>query len=383
MIGVGGGLVIHADGKRVSIDVISDVIGAELADAALFSVYRYQRLSPQASAEIVKAAYRYYSQSYGFIPYFGSVKIRPRRREDTTQFCSRLVAHAYRCAGYSLTTLADARVLPLDLYRICQSDEWRDVTAEFIEEGFSPDVEHALAGIGMEEICGMNLQDFLKRSGQTMREASALQRDFLHMQHKSLRDRLHVEGLLSQYVSLQFDLAKATRIAPDSMDEPVTGWVEKVLAQLPALLDLAALPDVGLLVAPSPERLMIAGEETNDLPTFVGLPAPAVVQQMRCASETVRIYAYLLLAELGMSVIATQFTQDVRFQPFRDIGIKYAKAFLAVVPVVDDLPARLSAASKGFLWVESESDRETCRGLCDTVIKLLQATDLFRRHNTS
>jgi hypothetical protein len=379
MLGVGGGLVIHADGKRVSIDVISDVIHPEMNDVARFVVYRHQQLSISSTADIVKAAYRYYSQSYGFTPYFGRPVDTPRRKEDTTQFCSRLVAHAYRTAGHQLTTLADNRVLPLDLYRICQSAEWRDVTSDFVKNAFSDKVAQALGEVGLKTFNGVSLQDIFAQSEQVMREAASTQREFLHLQHKSLKDQLNFEAMLVKYVSLQFDLANASLMKPDSMSERVADWVKCVLTQLPALLDLAQLPDVEHLVTGAPNRLMIGGQELSGASAFVGQPAPAVVQQMQEEREVIRIYAYLLLANIGVLTIASWLTRDVKFERFASVGVKFGKKFLAVVPLIDRLVERLAETREGFLWIESEENRKTCRELCESIIDVLQLINVVRR----
>lgn len=381
MIGIGGGLVIHADGKLVTIDVISDIIRPEMDDAAHFVVYRHQLLPPKSTANVVKAAYRYYSQSYGFAPYFGRAVDRPRRKEDTTQFCSRLIAHAYRTAGHELTKLTDNRVLPLDLFRICQGAEWCDVTAEFVEEDISEEVTKTLGKTDLDTVVGMSLEHFLARSEQTMRKAASVQREFLHMQHKSLRNRLNMEEALAEYVRLQLETAYVSLKVPDSMDESDIGWVKSVLAQLPALLDLALVPDIECLVTRVQNRLMIAGEESNDQIAFVGLPAPAVVQQMRVSTEVTRIYAYLLLADLGMRTIASWLTQSAEHERFTAVGQRYGEGLLAVVPLVDRLAERLAETSQGFLWVDSESDRTVCRGHCDSLLRVLQQIDVVRRRD--
>lgn len=378
MIGVGGGLVIHADGKQVSVDVISDVILPEMNDAARFVVYRHRQLSSQSATEIVKLAYRYFSQSYGFMPYFGSALVRLRRKEDTTQFCSRLIAHAYRSAGHQLTTLTDNRVLPLDLYRICQGAEWQDVTAEFVEKGFSEEALASLDKATAGDLGGVSFQDFMAGSEQTLRKSASLHRDLLRIQYKSLRDQLHAEATIAKYVSLQLDIAKASLIAPDPMEERVVGWVKGILAQLPQLLDVALLPNVEMLVTRAPSVMMIAGEASADVGAFVGMPTPAVVHEMRVNSEVIRIYAYLLLAELGMLSIASRLTQDAKFQRFAAYGVKWGDEFLAAAPMVDQLAKRLTETREGFLWVDSESDRKICRGRCDSVIRVLQLIDAAR-----
>src|SRR5579872_441080 len=180
MLGVGSGLVIHADGKRVSIDVISQIIRPSMSDAARFQVYRYSGLGSAVAEAIVTSAYRYYDQSYGFIPFFSDPrKALRRRKEDTTQFCSRLVAHAYRSGGITLTELADSKVLPLDLYRICQQASWRDVSAEFIDERLDGRVRQVLVDADMEQKLGIALSEIFARGDEQVLKGARIQRDFL------------------------------------------------------------------------------------------------------------------------------------------------------------------------------------------------------------
>lgn len=370
LLGIGGGLVIHADGKRVSIDVISDVIRPGTEEAAHFAVYRHQQLSPQAKAEIVNAAYRYYSQSYGFTPYFGSIGRKSRAKEDTTQFCSRLVAHAYGAAGLPLTRLADKRVLPLDLYRICQDSEWRDVTATFIEEEFSDDLTDLLRDAGVEEINGRNPKEFFADSEKLIRQGAALQRQMLHLQHKTLRDQLHAQAVIAKFVSLQLELAKQSLLEPDPADERVAGWVKSVLCQLPELLDLARLPEAALLVDHVPSRMTAGGS------AFVGMPEPSVMQQIGLNGEVCRIFAYLLLANLGMLAIASRLRPGDEFEKYAALGEKWGVEWMAALPEVDGLTQRLADTQEGFLWVESESDRKIARSMGGSIIKVLQMIEI-------
>ena len=91
MLGVGDGLIIHADGKTVALEVLSDALHVDRPDAYHYQVYRNKNISPETAAQVAKSAMRYFGQKYRFTSYLGQ-----EQEGDTTQFCSRLVAHAYR-----------------------------------------------------------------------------------------------------------------------------------------------------------------------------------------------------------------------------------------------------------------------------------------------
>lgn len=377
MIGIGGGLVIHADGKRVSIDVLSDVITPEIANAGYFVVYRHRNMPLDKANDIVNEAYRYYSQSYGFSPYFRSLKKKWKRREDTTQFCSRLVAHAFRAAGYSLTTLADVRVLPIDLYRICQGDEWLDVTSDLIDMFFSPKKE-----LFLSEIDGISMPDFWQATELLMREAAENRRNFLDIVHKSAKSRLQIEAELLKLVSLRLELVKMARHDPEVIDAKLSDSMKKVLAQLPELLDLALLPDLSLLIESSTVNMTISGDKHRNQAPFIGFPTDGILQKMRMQREAGNLFWFLLMGELGMLIIAAKLTPQPELEFFQIAAETYADEFLGVVPVIDDdLSMRLNAVQNGFLWVESESERDICRKICCVIIAVLQSIVVARMTN--
>jgi uncharacterized protein YycO len=138
MLGIGAGLIIHADGKTVSIENAVDALQYETEEASKFGVYRRCDMTVELADQIVSAAIRYYKQKYKFLTFFKNfVRGSAEGEGDTTQFCSRLVAHAYRSAGLLPTELPDNKVLPVDLYQICRLPPWEDVTAEFTEKPLS------------------------------------------------------------------------------------------------------------------------------------------------------------------------------------------------------------------------------------------------------
>src|SRR5690606_4075524 len=131
ILGLDGGIVIHADGKSVEIEVITDALHIATAEQAHYTIYRHKGISDVTRQKISLEAIRYYSQKYSFSPFFQKSSTLSKKstssNEDTTQFCSRLVAYVYRVSGVELSNLPDHKVLPVDLFKVCSLPPWEDI----------------------------------------------------------------------------------------------------------------------------------------------------------------------------------------------------------------------------------------------------------------
>src|SRR5690606_40510835 len=64
ILGLDGGIVIHADGKSVEIEVITDALHIATAEQAHYTIYRHKGISDVTRQKISLEAIRYYRQKY-------------------------------------------------------------------------------------------------------------------------------------------------------------------------------------------------------------------------------------------------------------------------------------------------------------------------------
>ncbi|MBQ5950011.1 YiiX/YebB-like N1pC/P60 family cysteine hydrolase [Massilia sp. ST3] len=359
MLGVGGGLIIHADGKKVALEVVTDAL--DFASTS-YQVFRQTGLPAATAAQVAKAGIRYMQQKYSFAAYF-----KKTREDDTTQFCSRLVAHAYRAAGMPLGALADKDVLPLDLYMLCQEAPWTDVTEESFHRPLSTEAE-ALAGeIGIPGQGAPSLSEFFDRSDKLLLDSAQMHKQFQEMRHQSYRRILHVEGLLAQYCVLMFTHAKQLRTSPADIDDSFAGKIAGVLGQIDTLLDLASLPDIDLLI----ENTLINTDTGASDSEYAGMPGAAAVREMQTGRETILCYTYLLLAETGLLSIVAHIVPHDKFEAFRAVDRERASGFLAALLQAGELK-EYAEAENAFAWVDIEADRDFCRQSYKSILALLE-----------
>jgi hypothetical protein len=381
MLGLSGGLIIHADGKSVKIEIISDALHYGRDDASFFRVYRLRNMSPDLADKIEKAATRYYSQRYSFYSYFVASRSEPEqgasKNGDTTQFCSRLVAHAYRSAGAPLSELPDNRVLPLDLYEICQSKEWQDISSELVKEPISPEADDVIGPIDIPDERSMTLSEFFKHIDSVMHNSAELAMRFQEHKYASVKHRVYVEGLLAKLVSAQFNMAKAIRIAPDQLDDNFAQRISRVLQQLGPLLALAQLPTLNIA---SQESIVNKIDERQNTGLYVGLPSPIAILEMQKARFAITIYTYLLLAETGLFIILAHYTSYKKFQEFRAVKHEYARDFLASLHLSGDLSMYKNTASL-FKWLDGEDDRAQWLRIANNIVGAVEAIKLLPKSN--
>jgi hypothetical protein len=359
MLGAGDGLIIHADGKKVALEVVTDALNF---GSTQYQVFRHAGLSGATAAQIARAGIRYMQQKYSFLAYF-----KKSRESDTTQFCSRLVAHAYRAAGMPLSELPDKDVLPLDLYRICQAAPWSDVTAETLLRMPRPDTEDILGNIEIPGKGNLSISEFLDSADQRLLEGLQLRKRVQEMLHKNVRNILRVQGLLAEYCVAVFMLAKQVRTNPRSIDDAFAEKIANVLGQIGTLLDLSTLPDVDLLIENTLVNTDTGGMEES---AYVGMPTPAAIREMQTGRETIRIYTGLLMAEVGLLSILAHAVPHEKFDAFRVVKPEYAATFLASLPQIDHLEA-YEDVENPFSWVDDEADRIFCQQTYKNLITLL------------
>ncbi len=369
MLGVGGGLIIHADGKSVAVEVISDALHHHTKEASVFQIYRRKDISQELAEKVVKSAMRYFGQKYRFSTYFAKPDAG-----DTTQFCSRLVTHAYRSAGISLTSLTDNRVLPVDLYQICQSPAWNDVSVEFVQPPPSPAINELFPTIDLPSQGELSLSDFLTHSDTLILEAARLTKENIKLQYDTTHTLLHNEALLARFSSLQFALSKQIYLTPNALEDTFAHRITRVLAQLEALLALSRLPSIDMLVADS---FLNAVENQKDIGLYAGYPTPLAIREMQASREAITIFSYLLLAEIGLLTILAHRTPHEKFEQFRSVKSKYADQFAAALQPFDDFSC-YERVEDLFRWVEEESDRATCQEVFGRIVAALKIIAILR-----
>jgi hypothetical protein len=375
MLGLDGGLIIHADGKKVAVEIISDALHYGTEVASHFEVYRRRSLTPELRAQIAKAAIRYYSQKYRFSPFFLDVRETKQARakkEDTTQFCSRLVASSYRLAGVPISSLPDQKTLPVDLYQACQSDDWQNVTSEFLEQPLGAEINEAMGTIDVPGLPTTTIADFLARADELILGSARMAKEFHEMHYKSVKDIMESEGLLSKYCAARFDIAKKIYTAPAMLDDQSAEWTIRVLQQLESLLALSLMPTLDILVQRSFVNKI---DESSSSGAFVGFPSPSAIREMQIAREAVTIYTYLMLAEIGMFSIVADRTQNEKFDRYRSVKPEYVQAFFAAMPQVIELSAYEKAVDL-FAWVDDQSERTMCRTLLTNIITAFKICQL-------
>ena len=368
MLGVGDGLIIHADGKTVALEVLSDALHVDRPDAYHYQVYRNKNISPETAAQVAKSAMRYFGQKYRFTSYLGQAQ-----EGDTTQFCSRLVAHAYRAVDLPLTQLANNKVLPLDLYQILQTGDWVDVTEQFTEPPLPPESAALLGDIALPTGETVDLNTVFEKSNEAMLASMRVNRKVQELQYQHHKHALHTEALLAKYCALQFDMAKQVRNHPVLLNNDFAASVARVLSQLKTLLDIAELPSLDLLV---PSSLLNTGDMEQDSP-YVGMPPPAAIRELQTGREAITIYTYLLMAEVGMFTILRHAFGNDKFNQFQDVPPYFANSFLASLQTVTRR-AHFESLSDTFAWVDEPADRALCQTIFHNLLVSLKVLEMAR-----
>jgi hypothetical protein len=368
MLGVGNGLIIHADGKQVTVEPMSDALAYDTDERSLFQVFRRDALSPDAAKAIAKEATRYYAQKYRFSSFFTEPL-----EEDTTQFCSRLVAYAFRVAGIPLSELPDNKVLPLDLFHICQSGGWKDVTKDFVSDAYTTINDDVFPKVELE---GENVpfSQFLTKADSALATSAALSAQTMKVVYEANKSILMNEALLAKFCGAQFDLAKALRLNPSALIDRDAAIIARVLEQIEALLDLSELPDIELLVG---NALLNSDPEDKNSKLNIAYPAPLAIREMQKSRETIKIYGYLLFAEIGLHVILAHYTPHDNFESYRAVKREYADQFLRSLRPVANLP-KYEKSDDLFRWINSDADRGMTRRIFRNIVAALKVINLLR-----
>ncbi|TWI64491.1 permuted papain-like amidase YaeF/Yiix C92 family enzyme [Pseudoduganella lurida] len=302
MLGLGNGCIIHADGTSVAVEVFHDALHFDRGDAYSFKVYRKRGLKDSALSAVTQHAQAYFGQRYSFLTH-----LREQQPEDTTQFCSRLVAHAYREAGAPLNDQQDNKALPVDLYLACQGEDWEDVSASFIEDELAAPIQALFDDIDQAVLGSARLLGALHTLQHNHHEqAQAIEENLL-----AASQSYHEQALL-------------VRRHPDQMNDMVADGICTVLGALDTLLEAARLPTLDTLVPP-------LVQDSARLP-YVGIPMPAALQATRLERASLGVHTDYVRAEIGMyAILGRIVVDDERFAPFRAIDARHVDRFEAAL----------------------------------------------------
>lgn len=361
MLGIGPGLIIHADGKSVAVEIPKDALRQNTDTPAGFRVYRRKSLSQDNADTIAREAMRYYRQRYTFLPYF-----RRKRYADTTQFCSRLVAHSFALAGTPIIAKREAnKVLPIDLAAsFADSPDWQDITGRFFDappasKGFEKHRTVAVPGQAQ-----LSEEEVRNGTDRALSKYAQVDKETIEVGFKAAHAVLTGEAQRYELVALQFRFSKMVSFAPQLMNEIFAAKAIEVLKKMDALLGLSRLPAAEVLIRVS---VYNSGEPSAKGP-YVDLPGPSTVRELQIGRETIKLYDDLISAKIALFTILAHRTILHECQQFRAAKSVYADQFLAALPAVD-----VSAYENDlhpFQWIESEQDRITSK---DTFGKILRA----------
>ena len=358
MLGLGNGLVIHADGKKVCVEIISDALKYDTDDAASFRIYRRRDLSPAQGRKIADAATRYYEQKYRFLSFFLTSRATPEA--DNTQFCSRLVAKAFRSVGAPVSRLPDHRTLPLDLYNSCQSSEWIDVSCEFKQQPIAADIVRLIEElIGLQDSTKGSPQKPLEQPCEGDRNVAEGARTLLSVKFELARD-MH-ETIEKVIKARSEHLAWAMTLHPDRLDDNGAKQVATVLEDLKRLLNYAFLTNIDKLDP------LTSLDTSWGLGEFAGLPEPAARQKLRRSSATNEILADYRIALIGLLSV---FGGRRVYPAGRPDYIELSASLLSIRDI-----ARFEVSDCPFSWVEDEQERETFRKHFRAIVMLCKELD--------
>ena len=206
-------------------------------------------------------------------------------------------------------------------------------------------------------------------------KAAELRKQSIDVQYDAIKNILYNEALLAKFCGLQFNLAKQIRLSPGSLDDTFALAIKRVLAQLDTLLTYCELPSIHLLV---PESLINIGEGGEESGLYAGYPTPLAIREMQRGRETITIYTYLFMAEIGLFTILAHRTPYEKFSKFRSIDKKYSDEFVEVLKPIE-IPASYETSDRLFDWVEYEQDKAMCRQIFGNIIAALKVVDLLRK----
>lgn len=246
ILGLGPGLVIHADGESIKIQPARDVLAPTIA-ARPFSARRLaEPLSEDEASRLRAHAERYLNQRYSFIvgrrsQPFG--RFLHGGRVLTLPFCSELIAASYSAIGRPITGGAPDMMLPLHLDQACRRADWIDVSQDYYEAPLRPDAAALYADI---------FHDLLDTDSLLDHEA-ALNAELSSLRQRAFTSLEGMTGVLLDLVAYDLSIARSDTSDPAAYLRDNRGG---------ALEEIAALDDFYQMIVDDAEMLGNPGADT-------------------------------------------------------------------------------------------------------------------------
>jgi len=181
----------------------------------------------------------------------------------------------------------------------------------------------------------LSLSEFLDKTESLVLTSLQLQVRVQEALHESTRQTMQGQDWLTQFSTAEFNEIRLLREQPGQMDEQHAQRIERVLSQLNNLLNLAAVPDVELLIK---DNIINSGTGADQRGMYAGLPTNAETRDREKARETIRYHSYLLMTEIGLFSILALYEHEDRLARSSSVNTAYVSAF------ANALPETLSAA---------------------------------------
>ena len=371
ILGLQQGLAIHADGTKVRVELLSDAIDQIFAGNTSFKAYRHKLISEQRRQQIAAAALRYHNINYGFSGYFARQK-----NESPTMFCSQLIAYAYRAAKLPLTRqLTDNKVLPIDLYAICQQSDWRDITGDLVQQApaMADEIFPKINIPGMGELA---FSEFWDHTTRTLTDAAANSQKFLDLRYKTIIDWVTAQGEIAKFVVAKYALARSSYAAPEGMGEAGARTIVRILEQIDSLLSLSQLPTIDLILTPLKLELF---EELPGTSAYVGLPTAGEMREFQRLCEIIRLRASFLFGEIGLFAIIAKAMPHDNVARFRAVKSQYVERFIAALP--QELPNldQYKTDENTFQWISQEDERTATQNTFKNILVGIEVIGMIRK----
>lgn len=358
MLGTGVGTIIHADGTKVALEVVTDALSVK--DAS-YEIYRNSLIGEDTANSIAEAGIHYLEQAYNFTNYFSACSA-----EDATQFCSSLVAQAYRAVGMPLSQRPDNKVLPIDLHRSCQQPGWQNVTALSRHTPLPQSAALDSINIPVSDE-SLSLSEFFEKTDKLIQEGAHLHVRNQEALHNHTRQLVQSQAVIARTSAALFTEFQALREAPARMTIQHAQYIERTLSQLDNLLNLADLPDVELLLK---ENTINRGRADNSHALYAGLPTNPEIRDNEKAAETLKLLAYLLMAEIGLCCILSRYGENPVIAKFKGVDASYLETFENALPKT--LSAPFHDPDHAYPWVINPDFQAVYRAVYGNVITALK-----------